>query len=249
MPTLQNIRSILTQHPSTTLCKYRPHPIKDNEGIPEEEIKKVLVKLKGFSDDKSLTLQKVLTKRETGQITKEKFKKTLLKSQRFSKVFNKKLDLIAYAYRFFDIKFNESQNRNPTRGLAGFLIDKNDIDFKTIYIDFYTYIPLLAQHFIKDPAINVERFSIGIDKYYVVFRVNTPHDSGYKYYTIINSDYYENLRKPNEIHHKNKSVFYFQSYGYKYDRLLSDIAYCNRRIIKSENNSRSSISFPREEDD
>jgi hypothetical protein len=230
-------RNILYKYPSNVQCKYKAHLLKpEEEEVSEDEVKDILIKMRNLGKSRTSTVQ-MLKSRETGMISSRALTKQLTAR------YDKELELISYAYRVFHIKFRESQLPNPTRGIKGYLIDKGNIDLNTIYHVFYEYIPKLAEIFIKNPSIRVERFSVGINKPYVVFRVNTPHENGYKYYMITHSYHYENLFKPNETVDKSKYVFAFKSYGYSYANMIADIAHCTKHVIKGRNNSRESFSI------
>jgi hypothetical protein len=235
-PTIRMIGNILYKHPSNVACVYKPHSLKpEEEQLKEDEVKDALIKIKNLKKSKSSTVQ-ILKARETGMMSVKTSAKQLTAR------YDKELDLISYAYRVFHIKFMESQQPNPTKGVKGYLIDKTNVDLNTIYHSLYEYIPKLAEYFIKDASITVERFSVGINKNYVVFRVNTPHENGYKYYMITHSYYHENAMKPNETVDKSKYVFAFKSYGYSYSNMIADIAHCTKHVIKGRNNSRESFS-------
>jgi len=236
----------LSEFPSNTLCKYVPHLLKPEEGIPQHKVKDTLRYISTIQKSK---YPKVIRKKETGQISSSRNITKVLKNH----LTEDENDLISYAYRVFDIKFRLAEAKRDTRGIKGCVVNKSaNINFEDIYTKFYEYIPRLAEVYIKNPTeapskyyknpvVTVERFSVGINKPYAVFRVNTRF--GYKYYVILHSDYYENLMRPNVIHHPDKVVFIFKTYDTYFNKVSTDIEYCLKHTIKSSNKSRASRSL------
>jgi len=236
---------VITTWPSSWSCIVPLHLLKPEEGVPQHKVEHTLRYISTIQKNK---YPKIIKKRETGLISSSRNITKVLKNY----LTEDEINLISYAYRVYDIKFRLAEAKRETRGIKGFVVNKSaNINFQDIYNKFYEYIPKLAEYYIKppseapfkyykNPVVNVERFSVGINKPYAVFRVNTRF--GYKYYGILHSDYYENYKRPNEIHHPDKILFIFRTYDTYYDKVSTDIEHCLNHEIKSRNKSRASRS-------
>jgi len=222
-----NIRGI---PPSNRLCKYNAFKMPENKSISINEIKDTLKYI--TSPVKNLT--KTLSDRESGRTTKRA--RQMLKSI----LTDAEIDLISEGYRILHSHFSESQSHRPTRGIYGTEANESEIDLTTIYPKLYEYIPILAEIFIKDSKIKVERFSLGVNKLYAVFRIKMVgrEQNTYKYYLIKHSLGYKSNRETRAFDRvPGKLNFVFQSYGYDFIKMTIDIGHCNDHRIKGQNNS------------